>query len=943
MTLPFVIGGFRTVIPGIYDSFRVQGSLPSAVPAGRSILIIGESEKGIPSAQLDLRLNFFTDSQTVRDTYGRGSISDAAKQIFTTQPGDVFAGSVRRLYVWKSNQTTRAQRAIASPSNYGAIGAAEFGEEGNGIRTRIRNVSEILPSKTFAYAPTTGAISAVVSLNGEATTLTIGALNIGTGVGSPVQVATQLATVPGLSVSGGVRRTDVISSDDLDANLSASGDTLTIAKSAGNGDFGTTTQPGDIVVIPVGSAFAGASDQNSGVYVVVSWSATQIVIKQLKHHTGAGEAAFDAFDATAVTAAEDSDIASYSPISVEVTASAVTGAGASLEITTVDSFGRAAGLLWRESDMADILSSASASVGRVSAVGSGDTLQITLTGASWSRTPSRGDPVFIGRSSLLSGAGTANAGQWVVSASSGTSLTLARVSGSGSVSVAQADIAGDTSLVKAGLGFASVAEAGLKMISSREAQAYLEASRPSDGTEFPTTRVGGSVALELSYNAVGATAAVVSIDQRRVMTITPTGAGQESTIQLGKFKTMAMLADFLNTIPGVSARIPDNRMRSLPTNTLDMVTSMPILGAQLTPAYNGRLKTDYYSWKKLMDDNFGLVAFSEGTMLLKAGLPDEETAAAYLEGGTIGASSNVDIQRGLDAALKIDVRMVVPLMSRDAQFDIQDSLTDADSSYDIDSINAGVRAHVATASSAKWRKERFGIVSYRGSFQDSMQKSAELGYERCQMFFQDCRAQDSDGSLQWFQPWMLACAVSAGRAQAALGTSMLNKSFGVSAVRHIGEGSLYSDSITPDFDADDQDQLSQAIEAGLATLNAVDGLGLVMVSADCSTRSRENDPEGWVYERVNVLFTCDEVRQTVRSALRPYIGKNQLQVSLSLVTGAANDAVATFVGNALVSGEVTNIRRSGVGYIANLKITPVEALEFIGLEVVAERELTDAA
>src|SRR5690606_29128302 len=112
-----------------------------------------------------------------------------------------------------------------------------------------------------------------------------------------------------------------------------------------------------------------------------------------------------------------------------------------------------------------------------------------------------------------------------------------------------------------------------------------------------------------------------------------TGAGAELTVRLLKYRTLGMLADYLNTQTGINVRIPDNRLRSLPTSVLDMVSSMPILGGiSTTAAYNGRLKMDYYSWKKHFDDNFGLLAFAEGTMVLKAGLPDAESTAGFLAG-----------------------------------------------------------------------------------------------------------------------------------------------------------------------------------------------------------------------------------------------------------------------------------------------------------------------
>ena len=55
MVLPFQIDGATVIIPGVYDTLRVQSSLPSPVPAGRSILILGESDEGIPAVPIPWR------------------------------------------------------------------------------------------------------------------------------------------------------------------------------------------------------------------------------------------------------------------------------------------------------------------------------------------------------------------------------------------------------------------------------------------------------------------------------------------------------------------------------------------------------------------------------------------------------------------------------------------------------------------------------------------------------------------------------------------------------------------------------------------------------------------------------------------------------------------------------------------------------------------------
>ena len=936
MTLPFSINGAQAVIPGVYDSFRVAGSLPNPAPAGRSVLIIGEAQDGIPGNMLDLRLNFYQGFNELKAFYTSGPIVDAANMLFSNQPSAEFGGRVERVYVWKTNQTSRASKNITAPANFGSLAAAVFSESGNFIKSQILDTAQALPTYSFMYLPSPAARAFRADVSGTlSASLALGAN------GTPTTLAADLGGVTGLSTSGGAARVTIAGILTVDASLSASGDVLTISKTGGTGNFGTATQPGDTFVIQEGTAFAGAADANAGSYHVESWTATQIVARQLKHEAAGAEANAAAFDTSAVTGAVAADVETYSPITLTQTGSPVTGAGASLELMGSAGNEFAAGNILNYDSFADNLSTGAAAVGTFSStVPAAGELQVTLGNANWLITPKAGDVVRIPRGSALAGATNMNVGLHLVLSSTSTSTLLHSCYGLTTEATASANLNGDTGILQRAPGFVSTDAAGLKTNSSAERKVFLQASRVTDGTQVPNTLIGGTIAAEISYNLTSATAATLDIDQNRVLTITPTGAGSVVQVRLLKYKTLQNLADFLNTQAGVNMRIPDARLRSLPTSVLDMVTAMPILGAQPTvPSYNGRLKMDYYSWKNFFVQNFGLLAFKEGTMILKAGLPDAEATAGFLQGAEVGSTADVDVQGGLDKGLNVQVRMVIPLFSRDAQYDVADGNTDPGSSYDIASINAAVQSHVATASSSLNKKERFGMVSFHGSFHDSMQAASNSGYERMQMTFEQVNAAAGDGTGNtWFLPWMGACAIAAGRAQAALGTSMLRKSFQVQGVRHLGNSSLFTDSITPDFNEDDDNMMADAIKAGLLTFRAVTGAGIQLWSPDLSTRSKNNDPEAWVWERVNVLFTCDEVRQTVRSTLENFIGKRQTDTPLSVVQTAANNTIGTFVtGGSLVSGSILTLSRVGNGYQGKAKITPGEAVEFIILDVEAVR------
>jgi hypothetical protein len=890
---------------------------------------MGESEGGIPGQEMDIRLNYFTDFQSVKEFYKVGPIVDAARQLFTAQPNAVFSGAVQRLYVWKTNQTSRAEKAMAG--GYGKIVAAEYGEAGNFIKSQIKSLSEVGPSKSFMFLPAPAATSLKVSVNGVVSTLAMSAPNIATGAGCATQFASLAGAVSGLTVSASPVKAAVAAPITVQS-LSAAGDVLTLT-AAITDSFAAGMVAGDVVVIPESSALAGALDQNAGVYEVVEWDAASVSLRQIKHWVGGDEVAPVAFDVTGpVAAVSTADIAGFAPVTVEASAPAVAGTASTIELSSATGSVSAAGNML-DSAFLPVLSDSFVSIGSIGAVASGDQLTIQLSSASWASTPKAGDVVRIARTSALSG-GMANVGLHVVVAATATSMVIKSAFGLAGASVASSVIA-DSQVIEKVAGFVSTSLAAKKIESAAEGKVWVEAVNVQTGTSFPTTQIGGTSFIEVGFNDGSAAACTLTIDNTRTLTIAPAG-GSPIVAKLGKFKNLQNLVDWLNSQAGVSAKVVDARSKTLPTSVLDAVSSVGVMANFSSASRPGKIKGDFYSFKKFMDDNFGLIAFAQGSV--RAGLPASESVASFLSGAVVGGSSDADMQTGLDESLKINVRMVVPLFSRDAQKDIEDGMTDPSSSYSIASINAAVRSNVATASTVKVRRERFGSVSIHSSFADAKIAAAEMAYERTQMTFQLFRAVDGNGALQWFLPWMGACAVAAGRAQAVLGTPMLRKTFAFSAIKHIGDQSVFSDTLAQDFDPEDMGMMEEAIEAGLLTFKAVDGFGIRVESPDLSTRSRENDPEGWVWERVNVLFTLDEVLQTSRTTLENFIGSRQSDVSLAVVKEAINKVLLPFVtSGALLNAVVDSVVREGTGYRAQVRVIPAEALEWIALDVLAER------
>lgn len=938
MTIKYVINGAQTAIPGVYSFFYVQNSLPVAANAGRSVFIFGEAESGLPGDQLDLKLNYFTDFDSVKDYYKSGPIVDAARELFNAPPSPVFSLPLDRLYVYKTNDSTRAERAIVSPSDYGDIVAAAFGEDGNLIKTQLIDAqNEDKPSASFSYLPSPLARDFSVMVSGvkQSVSLTAG------------QVASDLQPLldglTDLSATGGDARIDVTGA--MDVLLSSVGDVLTISKDSGAGLFDSSIVAGDIAYIAPASVLAGAADENAGSYEVVSVADSSLSLRQIKKAAVAGEANAVAFDLDPVSILAAGVISINAPLVLEHTGITKDGSGATLEILE-DGADKAIAGLFYNSDFSNLLQSSTSSVAEISAsIPSVGKLRVALNRGNWSYVPKAGDIVRISRSSLLAGASSLNVGSFIVESSSSQHIVMSHLfSGMTTEVIASVALAGANDTLEYSLGFASSEISAKRIDSNFERKVSVQASRESDGESIVDNSIGGSAVLEIGYYNAAATSATVSISNLRVMTISPVGAGlTDIVVNTRKYSSLQELVTFLNTRSGVSAKVAYPLAKSMSTDVLDMVDSLACLSGHSDSAYNARIKRDYYDFKKFFEDNFGLVAFREGTMSLKSGLPDAESNPIFLDGATLGSTSNASIQNALDAALKINVRQVVPLFSRDAFKDIADGLTDEASSYSIDSVNAAARAHVATASGVLFRKERQANLSFYGSFEDSKTKAAEIASDRCQMFFELHNATDGEGTLRRFLPWMGAVAAASARVRAPLGTSLLRKPLLLSSAEHYGDVSLFTDSIIPDFDFEDRGQLESAIESGLTVLGQAAGFGVYMMSPDSNSRSRENDPQAWVYERAQVVFIIDEVSQTLRSILESYIGSRQSDVSPSVIKQALIDALGAFLlgtGNgALLAAQVTDVKRVGVQYNAKIVIQPTEALEAISLEIFASRDL----
>ena len=298
MTQPFEIGGAQTVIPGVYDKFRVDDSLLTPAVAGRSALILGEASEGIPGSLLDLSLNYFTSYPDVLAFYKTGPLVDAARQLFSTQIGAAFNGKVDRLYTYKTNLSTRAYKAIAN--SYGNIVSARYGEPGNFIKSQIVSAqAEILPSLNFHYLPSSGATTIKLALNGNVPlSVSMGTLGVTANTGTAAQLVTAVNALSGVVATGGVKKTNLASGTSINvAVASPSAGVLSLTLTSGTWST-SSIAVGDMAVIPLAGSFSGTANANSGCYTVQSVTTTALILKRV---SGLGVSSV-AFDLTALTA-----------------------------------------------------------------------------------------------------------------------------------------------------------------------------------------------------------------------------------------------------------------------------------------------------------------------------------------------------------------------------------------------------------------------------------------------------------------------------------------------------------------------------------------------------------------------------------------------------------------------------------------------------------------
>lgn len=453
--------------------------------------------------------------------------------------------------------------------------------------------------------------------------------------------------------------------------------------------------------------------------------------------------------------------------------------------------------------------------------------------------------------------------------------------------------------------------------------------------------VGGNNVLLGGYDGSNATA-TVQVSATQVIL----NAAAPVTFDKNAYSTLLQLVAALNLQANWKFSLSSTLYNSLSPSTLDLVT----VGAKspnATTSKTAKIKKDASE----VEDLFSQSIIAEIVSQEQTGLMDALTETA-LTGGALGATSSADITDALASFQEIRVNSIVPLFSRDAIIgadtasgDVVDNLTDNASSYTILGIHQAVKTHCALMASTKNRSERQGYLSYKNSFDASLDRAALLADQRLQLAIQDSRNQDATGNIKWFQPWAQACALAGARAGSPVGTPLTFKFFNATGIRHTSQSmSTPEEDIINDFNPNTNGD--QAIIGGLTFFENPQSGGIRCVE-DNTTYQKDGN---WVYNRGNVMYAADVLSFDFRNQLENiFIGqKNTLKASE--VKSVAASVLATFLaqGITVATSEAPNgykkldVKIDGNVIRINVIAVLVEGIDFILNEITVTRAQSQA-
>ena len=361
----------------------------------------------------------------------------------------------------------------------------------------------------------------------------------------------------------------------------------------------------------------------------------------------------------------------------------------------------------------------------------------------------------------------------------------------------------------------------------------------------------------------------------------------------------------------------------IPTSALDNVSAAGICTSFGEKA--GRLKIDGYRFFNVVSQS-GSVQLGDPAAAIGSGVPRTSTGVVYLSGGLKGASASSDFTAAIDALEQVTGNFLIPLVSRDAASDIADGLTDSNSTYAIDTVNAYAKTHVLKMSTLKKRRNRQAFLSKNDTFTAAREAAANLASFRASLCFQDFKKVNSSGTLVQFQSWMGAC-LAAGMQAAGFYRAIFNKGIDTSGVL-MRDGS---------FNDRNDTQVGDALTSGLLPAKRAATGGYTWIS-DQTTYGKD---ENFVYNSIQAVYVADVVALSLAESMEgAFVGQSVADISASIALSFLEGKMADFLRLKLIAPsddapkgyKNASIQIQGPAMIVNVEIKLAGAIYFIPIQ-----------
>ena len=451
-------------------------------------------------------------------------------------------------------------------------------------------------------------------------------------------------------------------------------------------------------------------------------------------------------------------------------------------------------------------------------------------------------------------------------------------------------------------------------------KAIAKVSDLLSGVTEISEELGGNSVMSIQCTDADATSSTMSLSGN-ALTTTVSGASvaMPLNVDLKNFSSVKQLADYLNAMPGYSASVASAKMGSKPLSVLDQVQSVGIKTAAYAIKMDASEVAEFFAKSSLVKQESAP----------KAGLPGV-MAKKFLAGGSKGSTSNAAIQDALDNLLKRRVNFIVPLFSRDASADAADQLTEAGSTYDIDTVLSATRAHVNQASTVRGRKERQAFCGFKGTYEASAEKSSYLSSSRVQLHFMDVDVYSSTADSNVLkQPHMSAVLSAAMKAAAPVGEPNTYKQPAIFGYSH--------------SEFDPETQAEKAIRDNMCFPERAPEGGFRFV-LDNSTYSQTAN--AWIYNRPSVQYAADTAAYAIRLNSEAFVGRRNSDVSIESVKNLLVEVFNSLRSSGIIVGDQPS---KGKGYkdlsvkiegsIVHISVTLVlvEGLEFVLSDIKVQR------